>query len=335
MIDFKILLFMLYNYFAPLLCGLLFMIPMCISRLFNNNYIAIRIKNIIFISVGYILRTVFNIKFYTNSTKLVKKIFENDKQVIITQNHLTEFDSLFYYALFDNNLNSSYNSITLMKKAVAYQLLGVGIIDFFGNDVFLSRNIIRDSNNLNNISKNNNAIYLFPEGTVFTKETKNKSDIFSRSQNLPIYEYVLYPRVTGISMIIKNNNIKTLYDITTMFDTIKKKDFGTYFSAQYFLLNGLPKNVVFNITKYSINSEIINKKAEEIFKNKDKFIKKFNNNFKDYKPINFAFDDGLYSLVIVILFSICSLYLYIEYTPIRYLFLSELIGFLFYLHIFY
>jgi hypothetical protein len=222
-----------------------------------------------------------------------------------------------------------------MKKAVAYQILGVGIIDFFGNDVFLSRNIVRDSYNLNNISKKNNAIYLFPEGTVFTSDTKIRSDAFCRWQNLPIYNYVLYPRVTGISVIIKNNRIKKLYDITTMFDTMEKSKFGTYFSAPYFLSNPFPKNVIVNINKYQIDSNNITVKAEEIFKNKDNFINKFNNNFKDYKPINFAFDEGLYSLVIIVLLAILTLYLYIEFIYVRYLFLAELIGFLFYLHIFY
>ena len=335
MFDFKFLLFMLYNYFAPLFCGLLFMIPMSISRVFSNNYIAVRIKNIMFNSIGYILHNIFSIKFYTNSNNLIQKMFTNDKQIMVIQNHLSEIDSLFYYSLFDCNYNSTYNTITLMKKAVAYQLLGIGIIDFYGNDVFLSRNIIRDSFNLNAISKKNNAVYLFPEGTVYTTETKARSDAFCHSQKLPIFDYVLYPRVTGISLIIKNNSIKKLYDITTMFDTMDKKKFGTYFSAQYFLFNGLPKNVMFNITKYDITSETINKEAEEIFKNKDKFIKKFNNNFKKYESIKFSSDDGLYSFVIMILFSILALYLYIEFTYVRYLFLAELIVFLFYLHIFY
>ena len=123
--------------------------------------------------------------------------------------------------------------------------------------------------------------------------------------------------------------------MTTMFDTIDKKKFGTYFSAQYFLFNGLPKNVLINVNKYSIRAEDINEQAEKIFKHKDKFIKKFNNNFKDYKLLNFSFDEGLYCLSIILLFSLLFLYLYIQFTPLRYFFLLELIGFLFYLHIFY
>ena len=100
MFNLNFLLFMLYNYFAPLFCGLLLMVPMSISRYFGNNYIATRLKNLLYTSIGYILRTVFKVKFFTNSTKLIKKMFDENKQILVIQNHLSEIDSLFYYGLF-------------------------------------------------------------------------------------------------------------------------------------------------------------------------------------------------------------------------------------------
>jgi 1-acyl-sn-glycerol-3-phosphate acyltransferase len=335
MIDIKVLLLLLYNYFGPLLVGLLLMIPMTICRYFKNNYIACKIKNIFFTSIGYILHNFFKIHFYTNSTNKIKEIFENKKQIMVIQNHLSEIDSLFYYSLFDNNKNDYYNSITLMKKGVAYQLLGIGIIDFFGGDVFLSRNIVRDSLNIDNISKYNNAIYLFPEGTTFTKETKMRSDLFCKSQNLPIYDYVLYPRVTGISMIIQNNHIKSMYDLTCMFDNMPKSKFGTSFSAVYFLLRGMPKKVLINVKRYSIDGNKINKQAELIYKYKDKFINNFDSDFEKFNKLKFNFTEGLYSFTIMLLLSTLSIYLYVQFTFIRYLYLIQIIGFLLYLHIIY
>jgi 1-acyl-sn-glycerol-3-phosphate acyltransferase len=352
MFSIKFLLFIIYNYFAPLLCGLLLMIPMTICKIFNNNTIARRMKNIFYMGIGFIVRSFLNVKFYTNSNTLIKEIYQNKNQIIVIQNHISEIDSLFFYSLFNNNPDPNFNSVTLMKKGVAYQLLGIGIMDLFGDDVFLSRNIIRDSYNINNIKKENNVVYFFPEGTIYTKETKARSDAYCITQNLPIYKYVLYPRITGLGMIIANNNVNKLYDITCIFDSISKDNFGKTFDIKHFLLNGLPSKIFLNFKKYDIDSKNLVTQAEKIFQDKNLFIKKFdintmgnvndngtnkeNTNGKNkHQIVDYDFVEGLYSLIISLLISYLSIYLYIEFDYVRYVYLVEIILFLLYLHILY
>ena len=80
--------------------------------------------------------------------------------------------------------------------------MGNGIFGLFSKDIYLNRNIELDKKNLKN-NNNANLVYIFPEGTVFNKDTKIKSDIYCKNNNLPIYKYHLYPRITGIETIYK------------------------------------------------------------------------------------------------------------------------------------
>lgn len=335
MFNISVLLVLLYTYFTPLFIGLLLTIPMYISSIFCNNYIACKIKNIFYTSIGFILHYFFQSEFYTNDNSIIKKMFNEKKQIIVIQNHLSEIDTMYYHSLFDNNIYDYYNSISLMKKQIAYQAIGIGIINFFGGDIFLSRNIVRDSFNINNISKSNNVIYFFPEGTTFCTETKNKSNAFCKLQKLPIYKYVLYPRITGLEMIIKNNNINQIYDLTCIFDNMSIKKYGENFSLGYFLNNRFPKKILINIKKFNINSKNINKQAEDIFKYKNNLIENFNGDFNKYQKIKYNYTEGIYSFIIQLLLSSLSIYLYSQFIFIRYLYLIQIIIFILYLHIFY
>ncbi len=58
---------------------------------------------------------------------------------------------------------------------------------------------------------------IFPEGTNYCKEGKEKSDSFARKNNLPIYKHVLHPRVRGFNFIIqkfRDKSLDAVHDVT-------------------------------------------------------------------------------------------------------------------------
>lgn len=46
------------------------------------------------------------------------------------------------------------------------------------------------------------SIFLFPEGTDLSESNKIKSNTFARENNLPLLEYVLYPKPSGLLQVI-------------------------------------------------------------------------------------------------------------------------------------
>lgn len=60
-------------------------------------------------------------------------------------------------------------------------------------------------------------LLIFPEGTNYCKSGKAKSDAHAKKNNLPLYEYVLHPRVRGFNFIVqklRNNTLKAVHDVT-------------------------------------------------------------------------------------------------------------------------
>ena len=60
-------------------------------------------------------------------------------------------------------------------------------------------------------------LLIFPEGTNYCEEGKAKSDSYARKNNLPLYEYVLHPRVRGFNFIIqrlRDKTLKAVHDVT-------------------------------------------------------------------------------------------------------------------------
>ena len=59
---------------------------------------------------------------------------------------------------------------------------------------------------------------IFPEGTDFTPESKERSDKYAADHGLSEYHYLLHPKTTGFSYLVRHqrqaDNFDAVYDLT-------------------------------------------------------------------------------------------------------------------------
>lgn len=285
------------------------------------------IKNIILNSTGFITKLLLLPNIYTNSNDIVNLITNNKfKKNLIVSNHPTELDFLLNSLIISNTDYSNVN-LNLAKKEIGYILPSFGFFGILVKDIFLHRNIKNDMCKLNK-KINFNTLLLYPEGTCFNSKRKLISDNYCVKNNLMKFKYHLYPRTTGLELIIKSNpEIKYIYDITIVYDSIKKNDYGLHYNIINFMLGKfeLPNKVFFQISKYKINKYEKNNKhmIENIYISKDKFVEKFNSNFNNFIPMNYNFYKGFSCFAIINLISLFSIYLFIKLSFIKYLYFFQ------------
>lgn len=284
--------------------GLLF-IPMILIHSYFPSYVNIKylIKNIAISSICYIFLTFSNTSIYVNSSKLFEQMiktnsnFNPDEKKIITSNHLTEIDFLVGMCLF--GCSDFFSRISVVaKKSLGYILSSLSMIGILTGDIYLNRNIELDKLKLSS-QMNFTNLLMFPEGTCFTKEKKLLSDNYCDSYNLIKFKYNLYPRTTGLKHILANNpDIKYLYDLTIIYDTIPPNKYGpTYSMWEMIFKYKFPKKIFVNITKYKIDSNVdLNKQFESMYYAKDKLIENFNSELNNFTKIKFNYSYGLTSL---------------------------------------
>jgi lysocardiolipin and lysophospholipid acyltransferase len=148
----------------------------------------------------------------------------------------------------------------------------------FGLFIFLNRKWESDSIEMTNfidyykkIDKNV-WILLFPEGTDFTANTKNKSDTFAKKNNLKIYENLLVPRHRGLIHLYDNMKerkmMDSIFDVTVAYDRPIENEIELLFKGKF------PKYINFYIDV--VNNEILSE--EWLYKRwelKESMIKRF------------------------------------------------------------
>ena len=323
--------------FIPSLCLYIF------NPIKSKKYF-ILIKNIIISSISYIAKQLLFQNIYVNSNKVIN--FDNinidgNKNLIIS-NHPMELDFLLGCVFF-NNTNLFNKNICIAKKMVGYQIPILGFFGLLSDDIFLKRNIDTDINKLKK-EIDFNLLLIYPEGTCFSKQRKLISDNYCMINNLPKFKYHLYPRITGIDLILSNNSdIKNIYDLTIIYDEIKKNNYKSHYNTINYLLSKLkiPNKIFIQISKYNINKYkcIIKKKSnaeliENIFSNKDKWIDNFDLICNNYINIKYNQNKGLNCFLFVNLICISSIYLYYKFHFIRYLYVIQLIFYFSYFYIF-
>jgi len=335
MINIKFTIIALYIYFSYLLTGLLFLCPITLINIFNKN-VGFFIKNVYAMSIGFILKYILKVELYVNNNKIANELINNDEQIILIQNHFSEIDflCLSYFML---NIKRSFNFklISVLKKNVGLLLIGFGLISTLSKDLYISRDINNDKKLLKK-NNNSNILYIFPEGTCYNKKTKEISDKYVKKNNLIKYKYLLYPRVTGLMTIINSHkNYKKIFDFTVLYDTILKKDLLENHKFIYFFYKyKFPTKIFININKYNIDNDLNNNKLkdllEDIFYDKDKFIKKFDINNNNFIKFNSIYYKGCLSFISTLLISFISIYLFIVFDFIKSLYFVEIICFILY-----
>lgn len=306
------------------------------------------IKNILICSISFISKQFLFPNIYVNSNNVIN--FNNlnfnhdivgNKNLIIS-NHPMELDFLLG-CIFYNNTNLFDTNIGIAKKFVGYQIPTLGFFGLLSGDIFLHRNINFDNNKLSK-KINFNFMLIYPEGTCFNKNRKLISDNYCEINNLPKFKYHLYPRITGIDLILSNNpDIKYIYDLTIIYDEIKKNNYNSYYNTTNYLLSKLkiPNKIFIQVSKYKITkykNDIKNKSnakmIENIFSIKDKWIDKFDLICNNFIPIKYNWNKGLMCFLFVNLVCICSIYLLFKFNFIKYLYLIQLIIYYVYFYIF-
>lgn len=289
----------------------------------------ILVKNILSNSLSYIVKILLFPNIFINSNEKFTELLENSNKnkILLISNHISELDFLLG-TLFTTNGNLTNTNLIISKKDIGYQIPFFGFIGLLSGDIFLHRKINLDVNKLNK-KINFNLMLLYPEGSCFTKQKKLISDNYCDKNNLVKLNYHLYPRITGLEQIIKNNkDIKYIYDLTIVYDKIKKK-YGPHYNLLNYLLNKfkISNKIFIQISKYKIDQKTdFNKKIiENIYINKDDFINKFDIASNNFISINYNYSKGLGCFVFVNLICILSIYLYFKYNFIKYLYFIQLL----------
>jgi 1-acyl-sn-glycerol-3-phosphate acyltransferase len=332
--DKKIIIILLYLIIYLTIGEFIFLIPFVLLNFIKNidKKIFYYIKNNILSSLSFLISLLYPININVNSIKLLEKI--NSKKNIILSNHVTELDFFITYLIFNNPNNFYSNTIFLSKKLIGYLIPTFGLVGIFSNDIFLSRNIEYDMYKLDK-KLDFDKIFFYPEGTCFNQERKIKSDIYCKKNNLPIFKYHLYPRIKGFELILNNNpDISYIYDLTIVYNTINKKKYGNHFHFLSFIYKyNFPSNVYINIVRYKIIKKYNKAKLlENIFINKDNFIKNFNCKNNNFITLKYNFYFGLINFIFINTIFLFSIYLLYKLIIFRYIFLFEIIFYLFYFY---
>jgi len=154
-------------------------------------------------------------------------IESNDKIDILIGNHFNYIDFIIYQGIF-RQLSDKEIAFLYSKKIEKVPVIGRGFK--YGNGLGLKKKIHLDIDNIKEYIKNNNniVIILYPEGTRITDTKLKKSQMYSKENNLPIYNHLLYPKMKGIFTIInelkKHNKLGNIIDFTVKVENTNIND---------------------------------------------------------------------------------------------------------------
>ncbi|KAF0990469.1 hypothetical protein HZS_5889 [Henneguya salminicola] len=198
----------------PLL-PLFFISPYLFRRVIDSQ-----VDNWICINVKFI--ELFGTKLYVYSTE------QNfNKSSLIIMNHKNRLD-WFYYFIFSCYHQSPRNLKIALKNSLKY-IPGPGWACQLGCYLFLNRKWEIDKIKLQKyISywktlKYPLQLLIFCEGTNLCDETKISSNNYARKNDLPLFDYVLHPRTTGLRYLVNlldgkdEINMDSIYDVTVAY----------------------------------------------------------------------------------------------------------------------
>jgi lysocardiolipin and lysophospholipid acyltransferase len=110
--------------------------------------------------------------------------------------------------------------IRVMMKSIIRYIPGPGWSMLLLNYPYIDRNWATDQQKLRKQIKSYTEVKqgswfcMFPEGTALFKNTLASSQHFAKEKNLPIWQYVLHPRVKGFDLCVKEQNPDYILDVT-------------------------------------------------------------------------------------------------------------------------
>ena len=187
----------------------------------NTNYSEIQKQNII-----ELMPLIFS-KCFKSNIYYSGNYVKSDKVDIFIGNHFSTVDFLLY-ATYIKHFDKR-DIYVIMKR----DLLNIPVFGFVASgskDLLLHRNIEKDKDNIINFVNKikSGIVFIFPEGTRKNSKKIVKAQEFSRNNNLPVYENLLFPKMKGIHTIIveliKNNKMGNIIDINCNLTKFVNKD---------------------------------------------------------------------------------------------------------------
>jgi lysocardiolipin and lysophospholipid acyltransferase len=208
------------------------------------------------------LNFIFGVKFHVTGD-----LIEHSKPSLIIMNHRTRLDWMFFWnALYKMNpwlLTTEKISLKAGLKSIpgAGWAMGCGAYIFLNRSYELDQRILGTMIQYYKESLCSYQLLLFPEGTDRGERAARISDEFAKKNGLPKYDYVLHPRTTGFNFILnemrKHDYIDAIYDVTVAYpDKIVPSEIDLITKGI------LPKNVHFDIKKYTLSDILTNEQKE-------------------------------------------------------------------------
>uniref|UniRef100_A0AAF5RXS1 Phospholipid/glycerol acyltransferase domain-containing protein n=2 Tax=Wuchereria bancrofti TaxID=6293 RepID=A0AAF5RXS1_WUCBA len=184
---------------------------------------------------------------------------DHSEPALIIMNHRTCLDWLFFWNALIRIDPWLLTSQKISLKAIVRHLPGAGWAMASNAYLFLTRRFEKDQAHIEEMieyyanSKHAYQLLLFPEGTDKDFGATERSRRFALKQGLIHYNYVLHPRTTGFTALLRKMRqvgyIKTIYDVTVAYaDTIVQSEF------ELFSNGSCPKNIHFYVSKIDINN---------------------------------------------------------------------------------
>ncbi|TPX41920.1 hypothetical protein SeLEV6574_g05859 [Synchytrium endobioticum] len=183
------------------------------------------------------------------------------KQLIIS-NHQTYTDWIYIWCLAALFGAPGDIKIVLKESLKHVPIFGWGMIFF--EFLFLKRKMAEDKDGFHRViaraMKDSVPLHLllFPEGTVLTNDTRNKSHAFAQKENIKqVYQHVLLPRHLGLytTIHLMREGLSEIWDLTVAYpNSIDKYAFDEFSAIKTFLTGEAPRSIFIHIRRIPIDT---------------------------------------------------------------------------------
>ncbi|KAI8368292.1 acyltransferase-domain-containing protein [Radiomyces spectabilis] len=187
--------------------------------------------------------------------------FNFPNRIIVTANHQIYADWIYIWCVAYMASAHGAMKIILKDSLKSLPIFGWGM-QFF-DFIFLKRKLAVDQktivDNLKHSSKSGDPLWLvlFPEGTVISTCTRERSRQFAEKNKMEDNRYTLLPRATGLrlSTLTLDESVEWLYDFTIGYSGIPSEanPEDVYTIQGIFFFGHRPKNVHIHIRRFRVS----------------------------------------------------------------------------------
>jgi len=209
---------------------------------------------------------------------------KDQKRSLIILNHRTRLDWMFIWMM--HSRFRILEQLKIVLKADLKHIPGPGWAMQHAGFLFLDRVWEKDQATIKNLigyyksCQSALSVLIFPEGTNFSDETKQKSNDYAAKQSHfnQAYDYCLHPRLNGFTYLFNTMRsdgiLDAIDDVTIGYE-------GNLPETELDLVKGqIPKSVHFHVKRYDVNDLPTNEKEigewlQTRWNEKEKNLKKF------------------------------------------------------------